>query len=66
MVFGYKCPCCGQEATEREPAGEEFVLPMCMSCDDDPKAEPPDMSVHTITSELTAQHSAHSYAHSEQ
>ena len=54
MVFGYKCPCCGNAAEERAPADDgTFMLPVCMSCDDDPNAAPPDMSVYTIPLETS-------------
>ena len=47
MAIGYICPCCGESGVRPEDV-DAAVLFMCAPCGEQPKAPPPDMSVHTI------------------
>ena len=47
MAIGYICPCCGESGVRPEDV-DAAVLFMCAPCGSQPKAPPPDMTVHTI------------------
>ena len=49
MAIGFICACCGTKGERPDDAAVELdAALMCMACEEDPVAQPPDMSVHTI------------------